>query len=333
MSNDDIHSGEFTSKALEQGKEDIYRNILIDAYDLCKYSYRYHSKTTNDKFKFSSQELQDVCYKISTWPSHFILEDPSTRLTRSVAVDISKLWNDQAMQNAWLERKRYSIMDNTPYFLDKILEIIPKEEEKEYEASFEDLLRIYDSTTGIIVKRFRSATEFGEYQLEVTDVGGARAERRKWFRLFDNVSCVIYAMSLSKYDEFVFEDNTANCWDETLRLFEKTSHEKVFDKCDWVIIFNKVDLFEKKILEVPFTVYKPEFNELYAHDSVKVKEYIRDEFIHRFYDGLSKERKKKRGNLYFHVVCAIKVEDIGRILQKIQIDLIKSQMKKIGYLL
>lgn len=68
-------------------------------------------------------------------------------------------------------------------------------------------------------------------------------------------------------------------------------------------------------------------------NSQKVKEYIRDEFIHRFYDGLTKERKKRRGNIYFHVTCATKSEDVGRIIQKVQIDLIKSQMKKMGYLL
>ena len=265
------------------------------------------------------------------------MEDPAARLTRSVAIDIDKLWKDEAMKNTWLHRKNFHIMDNTPYFFEKILDIKSSKEEEEkhgeWQATFDDFVRVRDQTTGIVVKHFRAQTEFGEYKFEVTDVGGQRAERRKWMRLFDNISVVVYIMSLSAYDQHLYEDNTKNCWDETLELFSKTSHESVFDSTDWVIFFNKVDLFEKKIKEIPFTVYQPNFNELHMHDPLKVKEYIRDQFTHRFYDGLSKERKKRKGNLYFHVTCATKSEDVGRIIQKVQIDLIKSQMKKMGYLL
>ena len=221
-------------------------------------------------------------------------------------------------------------MDNSPYFFQKISKIKPSN--GDYDASFADFVRVWDQTTGIVVKQFRVETEYGQYNFEVTDVGGRRAERRKWMRIFDDISVVIYVMSLAAYNQNLYEDHTKSCWDESLELFSKTSQERVFDGTDWVVLLNKVDLFEKKILEIPFTVYQKDFNELYAHDALKVKEYIRDQFIYRFYDGLSKERKKKRGNLYFHVTCAIEEDDVGRIIQKIQIDMIKSQMKRMGYL-
>ena len=267
----------------------------------------------------------------------FILEDPAMRLTHSLAKDISLLWREEAMKNTWMQRKNGHVMDNTPYFFDKILEIVPSTEEEskngEFVATFADYTRVWDQTTGIVPKHFTVETEFGEYQMEFTDVGGRRAERRKWTRLFDNVSAVIYVMSLAGYDQNLSEDHTTNCLGETLKLFSKTTHERVFDSADWVVFLNKVDLFEEKILEVPFTVYHKDFNELYANNSLKVKEYIRNQFIIRFYDGLSKERKKKRGNLYFHITCAIKENETGRTIQKFQIDMIKSQMKKMGYLL
>eukprot|EP01083_Nonionella_stella_P100728 284471_1 len=140
-------------------------------------------------------------------------------------------------------------------------------------------------------------------------------------------------MNLSAYDQCLYEDNTCKQWDETLQLFGKTSHEAVFDTTDWVVFFNKVDLFETKILEIPFTVYQPNFDPNHAHNSKKVKEFLRDAFEHIFYEGLTPQRKEKKGNLYFHITCATAEGSVIEIIQKVQIDLIKSQMKKMGYLL
>eukprot|EP01083_Nonionella_stella_P288034 980375_1 len=300
---DKLYNGDIDEKQLELAREDIYRNILVDIYDLSKYNIKLNSSDTDDDYRLSTHELIDICHRISTWPNHFILEDPYKKLTTSLAVEIDKLWKDKAMKLTWDKRRNSHIMDNTPYFFDKIIDIVV-EQRQNYLPTFDDFVRVRDQTTGIIVKDFLAQTEFGEYKFSVTDVGGQRSERRKWMRLFDNIFVVVYIMSLSAYDQHLYEDNTKNCWDETLELFSKTSHESVFDTTDWVIFFNKVDIFEKKILSIPFTVYQPNFNELHKNNSQKVKEYIRDQFIVRFYDGLTKYRKKKKGNIYFHITCA-----------------------------
>eukprot|EP01083_Nonionella_stella_P005145 14948_1 len=322
-------------KQLEAAKEDIYRNILQDIYDMSKYNIKLNSTATTDEYRLANDETVDICHRISTWPNHFILESARTLLHRELAEEISKLWHDKAMKHTWEKRRNSHIMDNTPYFLDKVLEMVhnPKTNDAPYKCTFNDYVRVRDQTTGIIVKDFYAKTEFGEYKFSVTDVGGQRAERRKWMRLFDNISVVVYIMSLSAYDQCLYEDNTRKCWDETLELFGKTSHEAVFDTTDWVVFFNKVDIFETKILKIPFTEYQPNFNPNDAHNSKKVKEFIRDAFTHRFYEGLTPQRKKKRGSIYFHITCATLEGSVSEIIQKVQIDLIKSQMKKMGYLL
>eukprot|EP01084_Bolivina_argentea_P075312 136528_1 len=284
-----LYNGKIEEKQMESAKEDIRRNILNDIYDLSKYNIQLNSGNTTDDFVLSDSELTEMCYRIASWQSKYIFDSTGSQLTAELAKEISLLWKDDAMKKTWNKRKNSHIMDNTPYFFEKVEEIASNK----YVATFDDFVRVRDQTTGIIHKEFLAATDFGQYTFSVTDVGGQRAERRKWMRLFDNISVVVYIMSLSAYDQHLYEDNTKNCWDETLELFYKTSHERAFDTTDWVIFFNKVDIFEKKILQTPFTVYQPNFNELWKNNSGKVKEYIRDEFTHRFYDGLTKERKKK----------------------------------------
>eukprot|EP01083_Nonionella_stella_P106797 308528_1 len=99
-------------------------------------------------------------------------------------------------------------------------------------------------------------------------------------------------MDLSAYDQhFIYEDRSCNCWDETLELFVKLSHEVVFDSTDWAVFLNKDDLFETKISKIPFTIYQSTFNPIDAHSSKKVKKFIRDAFCNRFYQGLTKQRR------------------------------------------
>lgn len=41
--------------------------------------------------------------------------------------------------------------------------------------------------------------------LRVCDTGGQRSERGKWVRIFPFVSCVVFVVSLSEYDQVLVE--------------------------------------------------------------------------------------------------------------------------------
>jgi len=271
-------------------------------------------------------------HRVSVWRRDFFLGDAVHLMTSALAADISRLWGDPAMRCTWEVRRQSHIMDNTPYFLSRVEEV----SKAEYRPTFADYVRVRDQTSGIVVKHFVAETEMGVYRFDVTDVGGQRSERRKWMNLFDNISVVVYLMALSAYDQCLYEDNTRNCWDETLQLFAQTSHQKVFALTDWVCFLNKNDIFEAKIARVPFSVYRPDFNELYVNDGGKVKEFVRDQFVYLFNEGYQSKgggRAKRRGNIYFHVTNATQSEEVGAIIERVQVDLIKSQMKKMGYLM
>lgn len=45
----------------------------------------------------------------------------------------------------------------------------------------------------------------------IFDVGGQRAQRRKWLHVFDDVQAVLFITSLSEYDQVLREDATVVC--------------------------------------------------------------------------------------------------------------------------
>ena len=66
----------------------------------------------------------------------------------------------------------------------------------------------------------------------MVEVGGVRAERRKWIHCFENVTSMIFLVALSEYDQVLYE-----CHDEVKLLqFQQTktsskSEIKRLDRC------------------------------------------------------------------------------------------------------
>ena len=121
-------------------------------------------------------------------------------------------------------------------------------------------------------------------------IGGQRAERRKWLHVFSGIDVVIYVMSLSAYDQVLFEDHTTRCWDETLSLFEKTASNKSFKETDFIVFLNKDDIFQNKIQQISFNVYNPDFPSQDSHNAEKVQFWIREQLAYRFYHPYSSQQ-------------------------------------------
>jgi GTPase SAR1 family protein len=91
------------------------------------------------------------------------------------------------------------------------------------------------------------------------DVGGQRAERRKWIHCFDDVVAVIFFASLSEYDQTLAEAIDTNRMSESISLFKQLLALKFFESTPVILFLNKYDLFEEKIKRVPLTVMYPQY--------------------------------------------------------------------------
>jgi guanine nucleotide-binding protein subunit alpha len=74
--------------------------------------------------------------------------------------------------------------------------------DSEYHITDEDILHARQRTTGFVENEFQQ----GRYTWNLIDVGGQRAERRKWVHFYEGVTAVIYVAALDTWDVVLPED-------------------------------------------------------------------------------------------------------------------------------
>ena len=118
-----------------------------------------------------------------------------------------------------------------------------------YHPTDKDILMHRRPTTGLIEDTI-SLPEYNNIIFNMIDVGGHRNERRMWIHGFENIAAIIYVVSLSAFDEPLYEAEAQNSLQDAIELFGNT----INGESHWVktsslfLIFNKRDLFEQKII-------------------------------------------------------------------------------------
>src|SRR5690242_20066090 len=104
------------------------------------------------------------------------------------------------------------------------LETLERLQMKDYRPSEEDVLQSRRRTTGA----FTTSLSIGDLTYAFTDVGGQRNERKKWVQVCKAADILIYVVSLSDYDEVLWEDQSINRMLEALETFENTVNQDYF---------------------------------------------------------------------------------------------------------
>eukprot|EP00727_Mastigamoeba_balamuthi_P006487 m51a1_g2459 putative g-protein subunit alpha 1 (239) ;mRNA; f:18095-19087 len=174
-----------------------------------------------------------------------------------------------------------------------------------YIPTDQDVLRSRTKTTGINEIKFDiQGTPF-----RMLDVGGQRSERRKWIHCFQDVTSVIFCVALSEYDLKLYEDDTTNRMQESLKLWKEICNTKWFINTHMILFLNKRDLFEEKIKRVPLTVCFPLYDGPPGSFDAAAQ-YIRDEFL-----ALNKNPKK---TVTVHITCATDTELVRRLFADVK---------------
>lgn len=183
--------------------------------------------------------------------------------------------------------------------------------------SDQDILRARSKTTGIIETVFSVA----KLNFRIVDVGGQRSERKKWIHCFQDVTAIIFCVSLIEYDMKLDEDRTTNRMMESLRLFAQIVNTKWFAETDIIMFLNKKDLFDEKIHKKPITETFPQYKGP-PNDPVQSADFIRDLFKQQ-----AEESKKE---VYAHVTTATDTSNIVHVFNAVKDILLNNQVDEIG---
>jgi len=151
-------------------------------------------------------------------------------------------------------------------------------------------------TTGIVETTFK----ISGHDFKLVDVGGQRSERRKWLHCFQDVTAIIFCISMSEYDQMLSEDATVRRTDESMKLFEEICNSKWFGEVDIILFLNKYDLFREKIQVSDLRQAFPDYEG--GLDLKKAREFIANKYL-----GLNHIDSKA---IYSHITTATSTENI-----------------------
>ncbi|GMF77980.1 unnamed protein product [Aspergillus oryzae] len=91
-----------------------------------------------------------------------------------------------------------------------------------------------------------------EVKLECIDDGADRGERKKWDRIFDGATKVLYFVDAGSYDQCLTEEHNANRLAEELTLFNSVCSTERLNHVEIVLFIHKMDKLERKLKTMPF---------------------------------------------------------------------------------
>ncbi|TMW41435.1 hypothetical protein DOY81_013484 [Sarcophaga bullata] len=192
------------------------------------------------------------------------------KLNVAYVTALKELWADSGIQECYLRRREYALLDSTKYFFSHLDRIA----DPYYVPNDEDLLRVREPAKAIEEYLFK----YRKVEFHITGVGCQLSERRKWLHYFDNVTAIIFLVAISEYDQFSYGDDCRNCLRETLELLKTITQYDYFDDISIIFVFNKNDLFEEKIMQSHLKDYFPEYKGP-QYDPLAARSFILDMFL------------------------------------------------------
>eukprot|EP01084_Bolivina_argentea_P006105 11556_1 len=288
-----LHGRMFTESEFLESKKYFAHNLIRSMKDLARYAYYHHEYITPefvaayfrhecnlfivpecietlcfmfvDKNGTPMSPIKDeICKRVAEMSSHH-----NIHFTSENYEDFWQLWTDPYFSKIYYEYgNEIGLMDNTEYLFNRMYNYC--QYGSDYIPKFEDLLHVYDSSSGINKIKF----ELDQYvTYEIYDLPGERQLRRKWIHYVDNTSAIIYVVALSGYNQTLSENSKLNRMKEAIGLFRGIVNLSVFKDTHIIMFLNKSDIFCKKIGKYSVKKY---FKDYTGSDDNK------DEIIHFF---------------------------------------------------
>jgi len=307
--------GDGLKEELRRGyTKNIYSNIVVGIKTLLEGNLEM-AEDNEVEYKELDQKVQvKPCDEQTRKLIQEIPEEES--LSPQTVEVIKKAWADPGLQMTWEKRSLFQLQESLAYFVQNIERI----SKPNYVPSKDDVLNVRAITTGITEEDMTIENRL----FHIVDVGGQRSERRKWLQCFDDVTGLIFVVSLIAYNQTLYEDEKTNRMKESLALFKKTlggkRGESFKDACV-VLFLNKDDLFKTMIKNYPITECFPEYKgKLTAEDQFK---YIKEKYVSQVAPR----------SIFVHRTWATNTKQIEQIFNVVNFAIIRKAIAQAGLIM
>jgi len=291
-----LHANGFSDAELDNFKHQMRVNILHTIIALCR--------ATNLNEFSTPAKRDDAVYFAS-------INVYETELTPTIATRIEELWNEMALREVYDRRSTLQLQSNAKYLLESAVRVA----DPFYEPTEQDILTTKIRTTGVVELQFI----LDGVKFKVLDVGGQRAERKKWHIFFPDVSALIFVVALDDYDLKLREDEKVNRMEDSMTLFSQICNMPIFGDTSIILFLNKKDLFKEKLLRSDLTLLFPD----YPGGDYK----FACSFVERKYlEKLNTNRK-----LYSHFTCGISTKNIRQVFNDVRTSILLANLQATGF--
>ncbi|KAH9487347.1 Guanine nucleotide-binding protein alpha-2 subunit [Psilocybe cubensis] len=248
-------------------------------------------------------------------------------------VPLKSLWSDPNVQKAWargneaalpekqVARPSFIHYSNTFLSLSYFYADLERLFDPAYQPTEQDIIRCRARTIGITETTFT----LREHEMLMVDVGGQKSERRKWIHCFQDVTSILFLVSLSGYDQCLVEDKDANQMQDAMTIWDSICHSQWFKQTSIILFLNKNDLFEKKIPTSDIKNFFPDF-EGEPGDVRAGREY----FKRRFARLAQKAGRSKEREIYIHITTATDTALLRVVMAAVEASL-SDQVSKVQH--
>ncbi|EPQ61288.1 heterotrimeric G-protein alpha subunit, GPA2-like protein [Gloeophyllum trabeum ATCC 11539] len=203
---------------------------------------------------------------------------------------LKSLWADENLQKAYSRGNEAALPENLEYFFPQLDRLF----KPDYQPHELDIVHCRARTIGITETMF----QLKDHEMLMVDVGGQKSERRKWIHCFQDVTSILFLVSLSGYDQCLVEDKDANQMQDAMTIWDSICHSQWFKQTSIILFLNKNDLFEKKIAHSDIKNYFPDYDGE-PGDVRAGREYFKKRFARLAQKAGAKERE-----IYIHLTTA-----------------------------
>mmetsp|Transcript_3117 Transcript_3117/g.3459 ORF Transcript_3117/g.3459 Transcript_3117/m.3459 type:complete len:358 (-) Transcript_3117:77-1150(-) len=239
------------------------------------------------------------------------------KLTKDIAKSIETCWKDSTIKDVWKFRNEIPELScQADFYIKNAVKFAADD----FTPTNEDILKATFRTTGIVELQF----PIGKLDFNLVDVGGQRAERRKWLHCFGDVTAVIFIGAIDAFDQVLEEHATTNRMLESIQLFGETSNSSWFRDKFILLMLNKADLLKKKLKSSP------------KRSAKAIKAIFKDFDVEPTFEEVSKfittkyMAKTKHVNVHTKIGCAIDTENMKAVFRYTRKLLLDKDLEETG---